>query len=151
MNIVQFIGEPVQLDKIKSLFTTLSEREQSERCGQNPDFIIDPENYFFEIRWEDENLYYETKWAPNIQDVKLIADYFQVGFTHEYEESGMEIFGQATYLKGKLTEIDLDQDDFALIEMQEDDSGYLFEGELWNSQQEVLELLLERKKSNILH
>lgn len=149
MNFVEFVGEPASVEQIKDLFDVLAKKESEERCGQQPDFVTDPQNYFFEIRWDDGYLYYETKWAPNIQDVKLIADHFQVGFIYQYEESGMEIYGEAVYLNGTLTEVDLDQDDFALIEEKEGYDGYLFNGEFFDSQQDILELLLQRKKANV--
>lgn len=150
MNTVEFVGEPAQLERLRELFDALAEKEKIEGCAQKPDFITDPDRFFFEIRWDEDMLYYETKWAPNTSDIKQIAEYFQVGFIYQYEESAMEIFGEATYINGILTDLWLDQEDYSLIEILDDDTGYLFEGELWGSQQEILELLLERKKSNIL-
>ncbi len=59
-NTVQFEGDTQQLDALQELFINLAERQRIENVGQLPDFINVVKGYFFDIRWEEGVLYYET-------------------------------------------------------------------------------------------
>lgn len=91
-------------------------------------------------------IYYDTKWVPNTDILVQLADQFGVGFVHMYSEFAMGIFGEANYGQGILTDARLDHEDFSRFEY--DESGvYLFEGQSYETDMEILELLLERKKT----
>lgn len=77
-----------------------------------------------------------------------LADYFQVGFTHEYSELGFDIFGEATYEHGVLKDVRLEKEDFDLIETDEH-GMHTFMGETYEIEEEILEDLLERKKDEL--
>lgn len=145
-NMVQFEGDTHQIKEVEQLFAAMAAREQKQQCGQLPDFAKQHNGYFFSIRWEEDVLYYETKWCPNTEQLLIIADHFNVGFIHDYEESGMQIYGQSTYRNGILTTVDLDPEDYDLFEYDEEQNNYLFEGERYPSEFEIFEILLERKK-----
>ncbi|WP_291890245.1 hypothetical protein [Chryseobacterium sp.] len=114
-----------------------------------PPFITDDGDWFFAIRWEAEDvLYYDTKWSPNTEIVRKIADYYKVNFTQDYEELGCLVFGRATYAIGILTDTCLDSEDFDTYQSDEETGYYLFEGETYESDYEIHETLLERKIAN---
>jgi len=85
-NIVVFRGSSVQLNRIKRLFDQLAEKEKAEKKGQLPDFIQADEGYFFEIFTIGNALNYETRWSPNTDIIKKVADHFGVDFVHGYDE-----------------------------------------------------------------
>lgn len=114
--------------------------------GQLPPFVEAAEGHFFDIRYEQDTINYETKWAPNTATLVEIADHFQTDFVYEYYEPGMCIFGEATYQKGMLTDISLNHTDFELFEWDEKE-GYRFGGHSYETDMEILEILLERKKT----
>jgi hypothetical protein len=146
-NRVTFEGEQHQITDLQILFETLSRREQKERKGQLPNFIFERDGYFFDIHWEDSVLYYETKWSPNTSVIMEIAVRFDVDFVHSYEEGGCLIYGEASFIKGVFTDTCLDPEDFALYLYHEADDTCTFEGNEYESRDEVLEILLERKKA----
>jgi hypothetical protein len=101
-NIVEFSGETVPLNRVHWLFTQLEKKEKTENCGQLPDFIQSDTGYFFEI-WTVANvLTYETRWSPNTDIVKQVADHFGLGFSHEYAEPMNGIHGRVMYKDGVL-------------------------------------------------
>lgn len=105
--------------------------------------------YFFEIVWENGMLYYETKWAPNTAILVFIADEYGVGFNHIYDEVGNGVFGEASYMDGELKIIGLDADDIGQYEYDGDSGTYRFENLTYASSEDILQLMLERKKAAI--
>lgn len=148
-NTVQFDCDARTMKKLETLFGKLAKREQMDGCGQLPDFSKQQDGWLFSIRWEDDTLYYETQWSPNIGVMREIADHFGAGFIHEYEESNMWIFGRAIYQEGVLTEIGLDDSDFDQYDCDEETGIYLFEGREYENSYEILETLLDRKQQSI--
>lgn len=141
---VQFLAPPNKFNELETLFNELTKSEAETHFGQVPDFIADPPGYLY-IRGEYDFLCFETKWAPIIKEIQQIADYYQIGYTYEYDES-MYVYSQANFIEGIFSDVYLDADDFELITYHEDKNGYLFEEEWWNSEEEILEVLFDRKK-----
>ena len=151
-NTVVFGGNPETIEQIKWLFQTMATQEQQEQKGQLPDFV-NPKNggYFFDLYLDNDNtevFQYQTKWSPNIEIVQEIAERYKVDFVQDYEEMGNLIYGQARYYKGILQDIYLEDEDFEQYEYDEETDNYLFEGETYNNDTEILEMLLERKINN---
>jgi hypothetical protein len=151
-NTVVFKGMPKAIEQITELFKSMAEQEQKEDCGQLPDFVQDTNgDYFFSISQDNESagvFQYETKWSPNTEAVKQIAEHFKVGFTHDYEELGCSVYGKAIFENGILTNTCLDSQDFDSFELEEETDTYHFEGKEYESEWEILETLLERKTEN---
>lgn len=147
-NSVAFEGNETALEQIKSEFRKMINRENEEHCGQLPDFISDKERgYFFNIVWEDGDCIfsYDTKWSPNKDILIKIAERYNVDFIHDYEEMGNLIYGRSIYENGTVIEIDLEDEDFEKYHYDEEADTYHFEGENYDSDYEILEILLERK------
>lgn len=150
-NAVCFEGNPEAITQIQQLFQAMKEKEEKTEHGQLPDFISHENGgYFFNIYWNegDEGAFqYETKWSPNTEILQSIAEQYKVHFVQDYEEISNLIYGRTTYQNAILTDICLDGDDFDSYEQDEDTDRYLFEGEEYESDCEILETLLERKIS----
>ena len=146
-NTVVFTGGQNQLDELKTLFLTMAKKEQKERKGQLPPFVNDDTGYLFEIRWEEDVLYYETKWSPNTEVMVQVADKYHTGFEHSYSESGNGVFGETTYEDGILEDVFLDDDDYDLYGYDEETEIYFFENQAYESNEEIHDILLERKKA----
>lgn len=127
----------------------MREKEQKTEEGQLPDFISDSNGgYFFNICWNEGdggNFQYETKWAPNTGVLQQIAARYGADFVHDYEEAGSLVYGRAAVAGGQLTHCDLDAADFEACQEDGDSGCWIFEGGQWESQWEILEVLLERK------
>jgi hypothetical protein len=86
--------------------------------------------------------------AQHFEIVQEIAEHYKVYFVQDYEEMGNLIYGQARYHNGILQDIYLEDEDFEQYEYDEETDNYLFEDETYNSDTEILEILLERKIIN---
>jgi hypothetical protein len=146
-NIVEFKGDEKQIESLKELFEQMAQKEKETEQGQLPDFIAKEKGgYFFEIAWDNDYLSYQTKWSPNIAIVTELADNYQVGFVQSYSEPGMCIFGETNYDGKTLTDVSLTDEDYEQITFDEENETYLFEGDTYESDYEIWETLLERKK-----
>lgn len=145
-NVVWFEANETTLEKIRDMFLQMAEMEKETKCGQLPTFIKEDGDWFFDIRWEEEDvLYYESRWSPNTEVVQQIAEHFGVDFTMEYEETGCLVYGKATFTDGILMDNYLSGEDFQTYRYDEETDTYHFEGETYESDCEILEILLERK------
>src|SRR5690606_21543339 len=152
-NTVVFEGRPEAITAIQEVFQIMKNKEETSEQGQLPDFIIeDNGGCFFNIYWneDDEGVFqYETKWSPNIEVIRLIADRYGVEFTQEYEEMGNGIYGKATYSEGILHDTALTDEDLEQFHYNEETDHYHFEGEEYESDSEILEMLLNRKLATL--
>jgi hypothetical protein len=128
------------------LFVKMARQGEKQHCGQLPKFIRAEDGFLFSIRWEDDTLYYETRWSPNTDIIKQVADKFNVDFTHFYEELGCLIYGEAEYKNKILTDVLLEAEDFDSFQEIEEAGEWVFEGKNYESDLEILEILLERKQ-----
>lgn len=148
-NTVVFEGKPEAIEQIQQLFKSMAEKQQEENCGQLPDFVSDSNGgWFFDIYQDDDVtgiFQYETKWSPNIEAVKAIAELYNVNFTQDYEEMSNGVYGKAIFSDKLLTDIYLDDEDLEQYHYEEETDRYHFEGEEYESDSEILEMLLERK------
>ncbi len=147
-NSVQLVGTKKTINQIQQLFNKMAAKQIKDRHGQLPDLISEKRGYFFDIRVEGDVIYYETRWSPNTDIIVQIANHFKIEFVHSYEESGCQIFGEAEYRNGILKSWDLETGDFDLYEENDENDGWIFENEFYESDYEIKEILLERKKEN---
>ena len=152
-NTIVFEGNPEAITQIQQLFQAMKEKEEQTERGQLPDFITDENGgNFFNIYWNEGDIgmfQYETKWSPNIEVVQAIAEYYHVNFVQDYEEMSNLIYGRAIFSDKLLTDIYLEDEDFDRYQFDEETDTYSFEGEIYDSDCEILETLLERKIASI--
>lgn len=145
-NFVTFQGNETKLKKVENLFDNLIARQKENGKGQLPEGI-EGSVYLFDIYKNDKASFsIETKWCPPISELVQIADLFNLDFEVSYEEMGCLLYGNFFYEKGRLFEMCLDNDDFELYENPEYDL-YIFEGNRYECQNDILEILLSRKLS----
>ncbi|MBL4675894.1 MAG: hypothetical protein JKY70_06785 [Mucilaginibacter sp.] len=145
-NTVWFTGEPHQVKGLRMLFREMAIKEKQEDRGQLPSFMKDEKDWFFNIECDGEMVHYETRWSPNVGVLKQVADHYGSGFHLYYCETGNLVYGEATYTSGELNDISLEPGDFDLYAYEEDKDEYLFEGDSYGSSEDIMEILLERKK-----
>ena len=147
-NSVAFEGNETALEQVKLEFIKMQILENEENCGQLPEFILDKKRgYFFDILLEDGGCIfnYQTRWSPNTEVLTQIAERFNVDFILDYEEIGNQIYGVSVYSNNELTEICLEEEDFEQYDYNEETDTYSFEEENYESDYEILEILLKRK------
>ena len=147
-NTVAFEGNPETIEQVIQLFKSMSEQEQKDGKGQLPDFIPYDNGYFFDLYQNDIDtafFQYHTKWSPNLEIVQKIAEHYKLDFVQDYEEMGNLVYGKATYNNVTLQDIYLEDEDFEQYEYNEETDKYHFEGEIHESDCDILETLLDRK------
>lgn len=148
-NTVVFEGKPEAIEQIQQLFKAMAKKQEEENCGQLPDFVDNANGgYFFGIYQDDDVtgvFQYDTKWSPNTDILQKIAERYEVDYVQDYEELGCLVFGKATFSDKLLTDIYLDDEDFEKYKYEEETDTYHFEGRNYESDYEILEILLECK------
>ena len=150
-NTVVFEGSLEAIKQLQQLFQAMKERQDETYKGQLPD-LADHTNggYFSDIYWNegDEGIFqYETKWVPNTEILRTIAEQYLLNFIHDYEEMGNCIYGRASYQEGLLDDVCLSPEEFETYSFDDETNTYHFEGEVYEIEYEILEILLERKLS----
>ena len=151
-NSVAFEGNETALEQVRLEFIKMQILENEENCGQLPEFILDKKRgYFFDILLEDGGCIfnYQTRWSPNTEVLTQIAERFNVDFILDYEEIGNQIYGVSVYSNNELTEICLEEEDFEQYDYNEETDTYFFEEKNYESDYEILEILLKRKIKNV--
>lgn len=148
-NTLRFEAEAGVMEALRLFFIEMSVKEVAHDLGQLPEGYPDKSGFLFDIEIDEDSLCYLTRWVPNTEVMVFVADQFGAGFSHSYEELAMGIFGEAVYSKGVLVDIYLEPSDFSQYQYLEESDNYLFEGEYYNSDWEILDILLERKKQQI--
>ncbi|WEK20453.1 MAG: hypothetical protein P0Y49_04790 [Candidatus Pedobacter colombiensis] len=149
LNTVTFEADETVMEKIRVLFLEMAEREILYFRGQMPPFYRREHGYLFEIDWREQELFYLTKWSPNIDVMIAVADHYHACFVYTYEELAMGIYGMAIYRWGRLWDIYLEPDDFTQFSYFEQADKYEFEGKHYTNEFEVLDILLQRKVDRI--
>jgi len=145
-NFVTFQGNETKLKMIENLFDKMIARQNLDGKGQLPGGI-NGSVFLFDIYKNDASSFsFETKWCPPVFELVEIADLFDLDFEVSYEEMGCLVYGKSFYEEGRLFEMCLDDEDFELCENPEDDV-FIFEGNRYECQNDILEILLSRKLS----
>lgn len=140
-----FEADETVIEQIRLLFIEMAEKEILTNKGQLPEFYNADTGYLFETDWQDSGVTYLTKWTPNLLVMVVVADWYGADFLYNYEELNMGIYGLAVYRKGVLQDVYLVPEDFGLYEYDEQSESYVFEGEHYPDDWEILEILLQRK------
>lgn len=105
-NRVIFYGDKKTRQLLEQLFKGLARQQQKEGGGHLPPFIGKQGSAFYDMEWNDDEevLYYETRWAPNLDELVQLADYYGCGFECTYKEPMNNLFGRAQYIDGVLND-----------------------------------------------
>ena len=111
-NFVIFSGDPAAIENAKALFNKIQTQQETTGQWYLPQYVTAEFSHMQDIVVNDNAINYETRWAPNLQGLKQIADHFKLDFVSQYDEMSNCIFGEATYIKGTLLDVCLDRKDF---------------------------------------
>lgn len=125
------------------VFKKLEKRQKESGFGETLDWFGD-DRYLFEINTYDSLVTFETKWSPALKTAEAIAKVLNTTIELSYDEPGMCIYGKAIFNpKGEIVNYQLQGSDFDRIDWNEDTGLYTFEGEEYESDSEIKEILLE--------
>lgn len=130
--------------EVIDVFKELEKKEQEEKCGQTLDYFKD-DRFLFNIYVDEGHITCETKWAPPIDTVINLAKKYNCIIEIDYDESGNLIYGKLVADGQGSTDTFLLDEDWDKFEYDEEKDLYIFEGKEWESDDEIKEILLERK------
>jgi hypothetical protein len=144
-----FQGEESKIKEVIAIFQAMEQKGKETNEGQKPDFIKEvKQDYFFDIYTDEtEIISYNTKWSPNVEDIIEIANHFDLNFECTYQELGENIFGKAVFTAGnpESKRFDLEKSDFDLYSFFQDDDIYNYQGEDFESEEDLLMLIFKEK------
>lgn len=149
-NQIYFTGEESKVKEVTALFIAMQKECERTNEGQKPFFIPEiVQDWFFNIQaYEgDDQISFETKWSSNVEDCVLVAKHYGLSFTLNYQECGCNLYGKAIYTAGndEAKIYDLSNEYFDLYEFNEEADCYVFEGENYECEDDILETLFERE------
>ena len=148
-NCVLFTGDNSKVEQVKALFEEIQDLQLKTGKWHIPEYITAQNFKMQNIYLEDKNVYYDTRWYPNLEALLQIADHYGVGFTHHYEEPHQFIHGEATYIDGVYNNVCLDQEDRDLFKFDSKKNAYVLDGMPFEKESEVIQSLLDKKKESI--
>lgn len=135
---VQFQGDKVQeaLDYVQHLQDTSI--DDGFQLVENED-----QRALFDVQTDDGTLKFITKWDSEVNQIKALADMFDLAFTYDYEELGWNVYGRWIYNDDKTLEHYKLEDEHFDMYSENEDCEYYFRGEHWESESEILDTLLD--------
>lgn len=108
-NSVQFIGEPIAVEKVKALFREIEQKQNATGQWQLPPYVTAPFSNMQEIMVNDKAVNYQTRWHPNFNGLIQIADHFGLDFAIAYSQVTDSIYGEATYINKEFSDVRSDR------------------------------------------
>lgn len=126
-----------------------SVRDASFNEGQMPSCVKSDNGYryLFYIQDDTDQISFETKWAPPIEELIQMGKTFECSFELLYDEPGCGVYGELHYNHKTNTHVDifLENEELELIIYDEDADIYTFESNEYESDSEPKDILLSRK------
>jgi hypothetical protein len=134
-NHVAFTGSAEALDGIRALFTEILTKQEQDHEWFLPPYVTAENSHMLDIDIGEKGIEYSTRWTPNLEAVIQIAEHFNAGFTHRYDEPMNFVIGEATFRHGMYEHVSLDPADAGICDH-------------WNDPAKVAELLEDRRRVN---
>lgn len=144
-------GEEFNKKSFIESFKTMEQKEKETKLYQFPQEIEEtPENTHslcdFVIDEGQETLSFLSRWSNPTELLKDMGKHHKVSFRCDFDE-GTHYYGAIFYYHktDSSKEVMLDEEDLSKYEEEEDEEVYIYKGELYHSESEVLDLILEEK------
>lgn len=136
-------------------FEGMRAEELTTGNGQHPRWYDNEHSrYLFDINIDYSTsiliIYFDSKWGPPIDVIMAIAKKYNTSFALHYEEMGDCLYGYITYdaENGRYIDKYIDRDSHD-IEFDENLGGYLYNGDIWESKEELYEYWLNKDINTI--
>lgn len=130
---------------VKDVFEELIKNQAESGNGETLDWFED-DRYLFDIYIEGDCIYFSTKWSPALKTGEALAKTLKTEIELDYHEPSNLVYGKAIFnSKGEIKDYYLSDLDFDKYEHDEEKDVYIFEGEEYESDEDIKEILLKRK------
>lgn len=151
-NSVTYFGEESAKKKLVNIINSMIAKEDETKQGQTWGLIDPKDSYLFDIYLDEANDFFlfETKWVPETHIINTILFECGLDYRHEFWEPIEETYGVIACKDGKVKKYNIEQKDRAMIISIDD--YFLFEGVEYEVEEEIFDIILERKeKENERH
>jgi hypothetical protein len=149
-NTLLFSGKEINLKAVREMLEWMVV-DTNEGHGAMPSFITNlNDGYMFDVYLDKTDyISYWTKWCPNEEVIKLIADKYKVDFVLDYEELGCGLFGRFFYNHKTKQLIDycLTDDEMSVVDTN-DNGDYIYNGEEIECPEDIYTEILNQKIKN---
>lgn len=130
---------------VKDVFQKLIKKQEKSGQGETLDWFED-DRYLFDIEIYGDSIMFQTKWSPALKTGEALAKTLKTEIELDYDEPGMCIYGKAIFNpKGQIKDYYLSDLDFDKYEHDEEKDVYIFEGQEYESDEDIKEILLKRR------
>lgn len=146
VNWVTVEGKEANVNSLMEEVNALSVKADVEDRGVRPSEIGDLRYMFFIYINNDDSFSFESKWTPANDSLQFLAKKHQVTITNRYSELGCMVFGQWTGDGETEEDVWLTDEEWELaVSGDEDGSYYTYEGEEYENEEEILDIILDNK------
>ena len=135
---------PAFMEDVKALEQQCIKEKQGVRLSEDKD-----SRYLFDFYTDNtDGFSFSTKWSPDFDTLRILAKKHKVTVTNRYEEFGCGIYGEWQCDGAEDSEIDvcLTDDEIDLVmEIDEDNSIWEYNGEQSDCREDLLSMVLEAK------
>jgi len=133
---------------VKDVFQKLIKRQEKSGHGETLDWFED-DRYLFNIEIYGDSIMFQTKWGPALKTAEALAKTLKTEIELDYDEPGNLVYGKAIFNpKGEITDYYLSDSDFDKYEYNEEKDVYIFEGQEYESDEDIKSILLQRKMND---
>lgn len=133
---------------VKDVFQKLIKRQEESGQGETLDWFED-DRYLFDIEIYGDSIMFQTKWGPALKTGQALAKTLKTEIELDYDEPSNLVYGKAIFNpKGEITDYYLSDLDFDKYEYNEEKDVYIFEGQEYESDEDIKEILLQRKMND---
>lgn len=146
-NWVNLSGHPEGIKAFMEDIRALEKEGIEKECGVSP--LNPPEDgrYMFNFYIDNTDSFsFESKWSPAFDSLRFLGEKHGITVTNRYEELGCGIYGEWQFDTDGELDVFLEDDEInTVVEIDEDNYIWEFEGEQSDCREDLLSIVLERK------
>ena len=149
VNWVTVEGEEANVSSLMDEVSALSVKADVEDRGVRPSDEGNLRYMFFIYVNDGYSFSFESKWSPANDSLQFLAKKYQVTIVNRYSELGCMVFGQWVGDGETEEDVHLTKEEMELaVPGDEDGSYYTYEGEKYENEEEILNIILDNKIKN---
>lgn len=148
-NWVTVEGEEANVSSLMEEVNALAVKADVEDRGVRPSEIGGLTYMFYIYINDNDSFSFESKWSPANDSLQFLAKKYQVTIINRYSEPGCMVFGQWTGDGEIEDDVWLTDEEWKLaVPGDEDETFYIYNGEEYECEEEILDIILDNKIKN---
>jgi len=144
-NTVEFSADEPTLEKIRSLFAEIQQKQEAGGLYQLPSFAKSDKGVMTGIVIRQNRFSFETLGEPNLELMIETAQFYRASFVSRFSQVANGIYGEASFADSTLRLVTLDQEDFKAVRYDQSLRGYPWADDIFEYAGDLLDHILDRK------